>query len=467
MTKYQTIAGQIGEAIRSGILEPGTRIPSVRAVAGQHSVSTTTALEALRSLEGEGLIEARPRSGYFVLNRAGSVAAAPRFQFDSELEEDARVHLSIVGSPCRVRFDLATGDPGLYPLDRFGRLVRRASYRSPLLLGALARGTGHAAFKQQIVRSALDHGCRISPEEIIVTNGCIEALNLSLRAVTSHGDRVAVESPCYFVLLQMLRALGLVAVPIPCDPLRGMDLAVLAEVLQTTRIAAVVSVANGNNPVGSVADDEDKAALVAMLADRKIPLIEDDMFGDVCFAPSRPPALRSFDRQGGVLWCGGLSKTLMPSLRLGWVAAGRFTAQVQALKYTSTMATSELFQVAAAELMENGGYTRHLKRLRQRLARQHAELRQAVVRHFPLGTEVSHAEGGYVAWVRLPEAEGHPVSTRQLFTRAREAGIGFVPGYLFGGREFDDCLRLNAGYPWSREQEEAIAHLGQLVKQRQ
>ncbi|HXV30218.1 MAG TPA: PLP-dependent aminotransferase family protein [Sinorhizobium sp.] len=318
-----------------------------------------------------------------------------------------------------------------------------------------------------MVRSALEHGCRISSDEIVVTNGCIEALNLSLRAVTRHGDRVAVESPCYFVLLQMLRSLGLVAVPIPCDPLRGMDLAVLADVLQTTPIAAVVSVANGNNPVGSVANDEDKAALVAMLAARNIPLIEDDMFGDVCFASSRPSALRSFDRRGGVLWCGGLSKTLMPSLRLGWVAAGRFTAQVQALKYTTTMATSELFQVAAAELMENGGYARHLKRLRQTLGRQHAALRQAVLRYFPPGTEVSQAAGGYVAWVRLPHGKNDPASTRHLFARAREAGIGFAPGYLFGGREFDDCLRLNAGYPWNREQEEAIAHLGKLVKEQQ
>jgi DNA-binding transcriptional MocR family regulator len=244
-----------------------------------------------------------------------------------------------------------------------------------------------------------------------------------------------------------------------------MDLDALKSALNETRINAVVTIANANNPVGSIASDADKAALVRLLQARDIPLIEDDIFGDVCYDEPRPRPARAFDTSGNVLLCGGFSKSLCPGLRLGWIAAGRFSEKVRALKYTTSMATAELQQTAVAGMLSSGGFALHLRRLKGALQDQQSALRDAVLRHFPEGTELSHPRGGFVLWLKLP-ATGHlRVSTRPMFEQARAEGIGFAPGHLFGqGGAYDDCLRLNAGYRWTSNLEKAVERLGALAR---
>lgn len=470
LPRYQQLGQQLRDGIAQAGLADGSRLPSVRMLAAQHGVSVTTALQALRWLEAEGAIRARPRSGYFVAapaaSQAGADAARPaRWAAPlPELDAQARDHLAMVGAPCEFQLDLAAGEPSLYPVERFGVLLRRLAYRHQDLLGAYVRGTGYPELRREIARQAMQYACELDPDELIVTNGCVEAMNLALRAVTRPGDVVAVESPTYFGLLQMLRALELTVLPIPCAPRDGMDLAALAEALDRAPVKAVVTIANGNNPVGSVAPDAAKRALVALLAARGIPLIEDDIFGDVCFGDTRPRPVRAFDTAGNVLLCGGFSKSLCPGLRLGWIAAGRYTERVKALKFTTSMATAELQQAVVADLIASGGYALHLRRLKAALRSQQHSLREAILRHFPAGTTVSEPAGGFVLWVRLPSSGARRPSTRALFERARAEGIGVAPGHLFGiDGAFDDCLRVNAGYRWRPELERAIARLGTLA----
>ncbi|EHP43460.1 GntR family transcriptional regulator [Cupriavidus basilensis OR16] len=351
--RYRQLARWLWDGIVQAGLEEGSRLPSVRALAMQHGVSVTTALQALRWLETQGHIQARPRSGYFVARRAERASGAGTSSWADplpELDAQARDHLAMVGAPSAVRLDLAAGEPSLYPVDRLSVLLRRLAYQHRNLVGAHVRGTGHPELLREIVRQALQYPCDLDPAELVVTNGCVEALNLALRAVTRPGDVVAVESPTYFALLQMLRALELTALPVPCLPDTGMDLDVLQDALDLRHVKAVVTIANANNPVGSVALDPAKAALVRLLRERHIPLIEDDIFGDVCFGEVRPRPVRAFDTEGNVLLCGGFSKSLCPGLRLGWIAAGRFAERVKALKYTTSMATAELQQVAVCSL---------------------------------------------------------------------------------------------------------------------
>ncbi|WP_162631828.1 PLP-dependent aminotransferase family protein [Burkholderia sp. JP2-270] len=468
MPRYRQLAQRLWDGIVQAGLANGSRLPSVRTLAAQHGVSLTTALQALRWLETQGNIQARPRSGYYVARLAERENSARTVRWPNplpELDAQARDHLAMVGSPCAVRLDLAAGEPSLYPVDRFGVLLRRLAYQQKNLVGAHVRGTGHPELRREIVRQAMQYPCDLDPDELVITNGCVEALNLALRAVTRPGDVVAVESPTYFALLQMLRALELTALPIPCLPAIGMDLDVLRDALDQVPVKAVVTIANANNPVGSVAPDTAKRALVELLRGRNIPLVEDDIFGDVCFGETRPRPVRAFDTDGNVLLCGGFSKSLCPGLRLGWIAAGRFTERVKALKYTTSMATAELQQVAVAEMLAGGGYALHLRRLKTALQHQQRSLRDAILRYFPVGTEVSSPAGGFVLWVRLPRINGRFVSTRPLFEQARAEGIGFTPGHLFGqGQAFDDCLRVNAGYRWTNELEAAIERLGALAK---
>ncbi|CAN7676843.1 PLP-dependent aminotransferase family protein [Trinickia sp. LjRoot230] len=472
---YRRLAQRLWDDIDQAGLVEGSRLPSVRRLALQHGVSLTTALQALRWLETQGRIEARPRAGYFVAKRAKRTKRSMAGRDDASatshwtgpvpiVDEQTRDHLAMVGEPCAVQLDLASGEPTLYPVERLGVLLRRLAYQHRDLVGSHVRGAGHPGLRGEIARRALQYACALDPEEIVVTNGCVEALNLALRAVARPGAVVAVESPTYFVLLQMLRALEMTAYPIPCRPVTGMDLDALESALRTVPIKAVVTIANANNPMGSVTSDAAKRALARMASEHGVPLIEDDIFGDLCFGDARAAPVRAFDSDGNVLLCGGFSKSLCPGLRLGWIAAGRYTERVKALKYTTSMATAELQQAAVAEMLASGGYALHLRRLKAALDGQQRAMRDAVLRYFPAGTVVTDPAGGFVLWVKLPEAGGRRASTRVLFEQARAEGIGFAPGHLFGsGSEFDDCLRLNAGYRWSDTLEAAIKRLGVLA----
>ncbi|CAB3668102.1 PLP-dependent aminotransferase family protein [Trinickia soli] len=478
---YQQLAQRLWEGVDRASMADGERLPSVRLLAAQYGVSLTTALQALRWLETRGYIEARPRSGYFVAKRmrrtkrtGGAAetkhASAKRWVRPvAELDAQARDHLAIAGAPSAVRLDLASAEATLYPVDRFSVLLRRLAYQHrDLLVGSHVRGSGYPALRAQIARQAIQYACELDPDELVVTNGCVEALNLALRAVARPGDVIAVESPTYFVLLQMLRALEMPAYPIPCVPESGIDVDALKAALDRgVPIKAVVTVANGNNPLGSVPSDAAKRALVELLRERDIALIEDDIFGDLCFGDTRPRPVRAFDEgHGNVLLCGGFSKSLCPGLRLGWIAGGRFTERVKALKYTTSMATAELQQAAVAQLLAGGGYALHLRRLKAALQSQQHALRDAVMRYFPEGTEVTRPAGGFVLWVKLPGIDGAPRDTRTLFERARAEGVSFAPGHLFGeGGAFDDCLRLNAGNRWTSELDAAVRRLGELAAQ--
>ena len=288
----------------------------------------------------------------------------------------------------------------------------------------------------------------------------MEAVQLSLLAVARQGDAVAIESPAYFGSLQLIEALGLKAVEIPSGPRDGMDLDALERVLKTRRIAAVLVVTNFSNPLGCLMPDANKERLVAMLAAREVPLIEDDLYGDLYFGPSRPRAAKCFDQRGLVLHCGSFSKTLAPGWRIGWVAAGRFRERVSLLKFAQTIATASLQQLAMAEFLAGGHYERHLRSLRKSVAATMHSLGDCVAAHFPAGTRATRPEGGGVLWVELPAG----ISALKLHDRALEAGIAIAPGPIFSARQgYENCIRLSSGVVWSPRIEAAVATLGRIA----
>jgi DNA-binding transcriptional MocR family regulator len=457
LPQYRQIAEVLRASIEAGTLPTGAKIPSARKLGKEHGVSVLTALQALRQLEQEQWVEARPRSGFYVARRrsgvpveAGAIEVAP-------LDEQAQTHLSIVGTPCRVRLDLANGESSLYPVAKLGILMRQLIYRDPELLGNHVRGTGYPALKQQIVRRAFDYGCTLNPSELVITNGCVESMALALRAVTRPGDGVVVESPTYFVILQMLRSLGLRAVEIPLTD-HGIDLRLVERALKDQHASVVLSIANTNNPTGTTLPMEDKETLVKLVERHNAVLIEDDIYGDTCFGDVRPKPLRALSDK--VILCSSFSKTLAPGIRVGWVAGGRWSSSIASIKYSSTMGTGIYSQAAIAEFLRTGGYDLHLRRLRRTLQKQVGSMRDAVVQHFPAGTRVSEPSGGYVLWVSLPEGSS---STRRLFENARREGIGIAPGHLFATDDrFDNCFRLNAGFGWDSEVSQAIERLAAL-----
>jgi DNA-binding transcriptional MocR family regulator len=314
--------------------------------------------------------------------------------------------------------------------------------------------------RHQIARRSLDWGCRLSENDLVITVGCTEALNLSLRAVANPGDTIAVESPTYFGFLQIIENLKMRALEIPTDPKDGICLNDLEAAIKKRTVKACVLMPNFQNPLGSCMPEEKKKQLVKILEQHDLPLIEDDLYGDLHHDNERPKPVKAFDKHGLVLLCSSFSKTLSPSYRVGWVAPGKFRAEVERLKLTNTVATASLPQMAIAEMLQNGGYDHYLRKIRRAFATQVQSTVRAISKYFPAGTKVTRPIGGFILWVELPKS----VNAMQLYQKALDAKISIVPGPVFSAKQrYQNFIRLSCGYPWSVELEQALATLGRLA----
>jgi DNA-binding transcriptional MocR family regulator len=464
---YEEIARQIRELIAHGTLRPGERIPSVRRLSRQRDVSISTVLQAYRVLESEGVIEAKPQSGYFVRPKLREVPAEPELSrpvpnaTEVNVTELAMRVMDATRDPGLVRLGAALPSPELLPTAQLNRAMAAAGRRNPDAGNSYDVAPGNLALRVQISRRALESGCTLSVDDIVTTFGGTEALCLCLRAVAQPGDTIAIESPTYFGILQCIESLGMKALEIPTHPRDGVSLDALAFALETQPVKACLFVLNFNNPLGSCMPDENKRQLVEMLAARNIPLIEDDIYGDLAFTSNRPKTAKSFDRKGLVLLCDSFSKTLAPGYRVGWTAPGQFLERVKHLKIVSTMATATLPQMAIADFLANGGYDHHLRKVRRLYADKVALMTRAICEYFPEGTKVTRPQGGQVLWVELPER----IKALELFSRALAEKISIAPGPIFSAKNrFQNFVRLNCGNPWSPAIEDALRRLGQLMK---
>jgi DNA-binding transcriptional MocR family regulator len=320
---------------------------------------------------------------------------------------------------------------------------------------------GLEELRRQIARRALSSGCNLSADDVLITNGAMEALNIAIRAVAGPGDVVAVEGPTYFGILQALESLRIRAVEIATHPATGIDPNSLEMAVRKHRVKACLVMANCHNPLGCVMPDDAKKALVDFAHRHELPLIEDDVYGELVFDIRRSKALKAFDRKGLVLACSSFSKTLAPGLRVGWLIPGRFRAQAQRLKFMSTIGNGVLPQLALAEYLKTASYDRHLRRLRVTFQNQMERISQAVAEYFPPGTRITRPRGGYVLWVQLPRG----VKAMTLYRQAKAQGTIVIPGPLFsvnGG--FGNHLRLSCGYPWSDELDQSLRMLGELAR---
>lgn len=465
-TRYERVATLIEDQVRSGVLRVGDRVPSLRSLSRHRRVSISTVLEAYVRLEARGLLEARPRSGFYVrvphADRLSEPQFQPRAMAPAAVGTGAVIAAVVdaAADPRVVPLGVACPSPDLLPYRALNRFLRAAIAHEPTHSARYDPPRGSETLRRQIARRALLSGCEFTPTDVIVTCGATEALQLSLRAVTRPGQLVALESPTYFGILPVVEALGLRALEVATHPRTGLDLGRLAAVLRAHRVAACVAMPTLQNPLGVTMPLEAKRELVTLLARHDIPLIEDDVHGDLVFDASRPAAAKSFDRKGLVLYCSSFSKTLGPGFRVGWVEAGRFTSEVERLKLMSTVATASLPQAAIARFLERGAYERHLRRLRRALSAQMVRMSAAVARHFPSGTRVSRPAGGFVLWVELPER----VDALALHRRALAEGVSISPGPIFSAAgRFKHMIRINYGHPWSPQIERAVATLGRLV----
>lgn len=461
---YERVAGRVADLVDKGVYSYGDRVPSVRDLSRELEVSTTTVVEAYRLLEDQGVIEARPQSGYYVKAH----------------EEDARRPKMVCPTPsdpvpvtvgdmivklmqdqfCHnlVRMAGADAAPDLLPVSSLQKCVSSAVRESDCLT-EYDPPPGCRELRVAIAKRAAAAGCHFSPDEVILTTGAQEALTLCLRAVCSVGDVVAIESPTFFGQLQAIEMLGLRVLEIPSDSRSGISLDALQLALEQMPVKAVMVTPSHSNPSGSCMAEEDRRELVEMTARAGVPLIEDDVYGDLGYGLKRLPAARSFDREGGVLYCSSFSKTLAPGYRLGWAVPGRYRDQVQRLKTLTNLASPSVLALGVARYLQGSAYERALRHMRREYARRSRAMREAILTHFPEGTRVSDPRGGYVLWVELPRR----FDTLKLYAKARAEGIVYAPGPMFSAaRRYHHCLRLNAA-SWGPREQEAIEILGQKI----
>jgi len=463
--RYQELADHLADLIHQGTYPPGGRIPSVRQMSRQHGVSISTVLQAYYLLEDRGLIEARPQSGYYV--RAELTNRLPEPEMSSPGRDPSRVSLHELvmmlmndsRNPNLVQLGAALPNPEFLPIKKINRTITNIIRQNTLDLHQYQLPPGLDPLRAQIARRAANAGCSLSPNDILITSGGIEAIDLCLHAVCRPGDIVATESPMYFGTLQVLEVHGLRVLEIPTHPRDGISLDALEFALEHNPIRAVLTISNFNNPLGSMIPDEKKAELVSMLARREIPLIENDVSGEIYFGDKRPMVCKAFDKKGLVILVSSFSKDIGPGLRVGWAAPGRFKAEVEWLKFTISAASPTMPQFAVAEFLASGGYEHHLRRIRREYARNVDLLSGAVMRYFPSGTRVTRPSGGFVLWVQLPET----VDSLELYKLALQGGITLAPGYVFSAtQQFPNFIRLNAAeYNYSTER--AVERLGEMI----
>ena len=463
--KYERVAAEIAHLIESGTFRPGDGIPSVRQLSRQKKVSVTTVLQAYYLLEARGLIQARPRSGFYVRTTLPSALPEPEISSPEpdptqvSVRELVMMVLRDTLNPDLIQLGAAHPNPDLLATKKLNRIMASVARRIGEESGLYDLPPGCKALRVQIAQRAVAAGCSLAPSDIVTTSGCSEAINLCLRAICKPGDTVAIESPICFDQLHYLEVLGLKALEIPTHPRDGISLEALRFAVEHTPVRACLVISNFNNPLGSCIPDENKKELVELLTRHDIPLIENNIFGEMYFDERRPMVAKAYDRKGLVLLCASFSKDLCPGYRVGWVAPGRYRQTVEWLKYTTSLATSTLPQLAIAQFLASGGYDHHLRRIRRVYARYVASMSHAVRRFFPEGTRVTRPAGGFVLWVQLPDT----VDSLELYKLALKAGIAITPGYIFSAtQQFRNFIRLNAAH-WSNETERAVARLGELI----
>jgi DNA-binding transcriptional MocR family regulator len=370
---YEKVAGRIGYLIEQGTLRPGDRVPSIRNLSKQMQVSINTVKEAYSQLEDQQLIEARPQSGYYVRGRLPELPAEPVVDrpalnpSEVSLDKVYQLVMRDLLNPGLLQLGIAIPNTEQLPVEKLNRMLARETRRYATQAVSYDLPPGNLRLRQQVAQRLLLSGCTLSPEQIVTTSGCVEAVVLALRVLCQPGDAVAIETPVYFNFLQLIEELGLKALEIPASPRGGISLEALEYALTNNRgqVKACIVISNFNNPLGIRMSDAGKQQLVAMLETYQVPLIEDDIYGDLSYRDERPLVAKAYDTTGNVLLCSSFSKTLAPGYRVGWIAAGRYQEQIERIKMITSVATPSPTQLAIAEFLANGGYDHHLRSIRR------------------------------------------------------------------------------------------------------
>jgi len=465
---YLQLADELERKIKAGDFTIGSKLPSVRMLHRKLGLSITTVYEALIELERRNFVEAQPRSGFFVRKTIQSSLKAPKLKkhrfkpHKVQVDELVESIFEAMDDHSVIQFGGAAPATELLPVKRLSRAMCTVSNRE--INAALEYGIpqGHTELRSEIAKRIFGHARDITADQIVVTNGCQESLSLCLRAVTKPGDTVVIESPTFPGMFALLEDLKLKALEIPTHPETGIDLESLERAIEEHVVKAGIFIPNIHNPLGYIMAESNKKYLVQMFNEKNIPIIEDGVYHDLYSGSEILPTMKTYDKKDLVMFCSSFSKTIAPGLRIGWTIPGKFKKTIIRFKLNSSITCSCFNQLVILECLKTGFYDRHLRKMRNSLKIQMAQMTEAIARYFPEDTKITKPKGGLLLWIKLYES----IDSFKVFSEALKQRVSILPGLLFSNsNRFKNCIRINCGHPWRDKLEHGIATLGKIIKQ--
>ncbi len=465
---YLNLSEQLEKLILDGVYQLGDKLPSVRVMSRERGISMSTVFQAYYQLESRGLIESRPKSGYYVRYNVQQKHQPPKAVYDIELadrpisiDEMLRIVYGQLNAEAVVSFSMGAPDISLLPVAKLDKSIRHAITQHPKHCLNYEDIPGNPNLRNYLARMAFNWGGDFTAEDVVVTAGCMESVANCLDVLTQPGDTVAVESPTYFGLLQLLQEMQLQVLEVPTDPVHGIDLNVLESAFQNQTTKLCVLVPNFSNPLGALMTDEHKRQVVQMLEKYNAHLIESDLYGELYFGKQRPRTCKSFDQNDRVLYCSSVSKSLAPGYRIGWSIAGKYTPALIKRKLVRSVSTCTLSQVVMAHFLETGRYDLHLRKLRQALHVQSMRYLKAISDYFPQDIRITQPRGSLYFWVELEKG----IDAFNLHQQAMQQNISIAPGQLFSiSNAYQHCFRMSFGQIFNDEIDTGLYTLGQIIK---
>lgn len=466
MKKYQLLASKLENAISSGKLKAGEKLPSVRKLSTESGLSINTVERALDLLEGRGFITTKLKSGSYVKKDNVSIELPEeKWKYTPRtvmIDDFIRFLLEMTYGQPFMPFGLGFVDPELFPHRAIKRIATKLMRDEPTVISRYSHSPGEWAYRLSVSKYLAKNGTHIKPEEIIATNGVADGVLTALRAVCEPGDTVIIEIPQFWTMLQIIESLKLKVIEVPAHPVTGIDLEKLRAATKVTKVKAAIVMPNFNNPMGCLMSDENKRELVSILSQKDIAIIENDAYSDLAHTGKRPRSLKQYGNPDQVITCSTFSKSISPGLKIGWMAPGKYSEQVQKVQRSTSTGVSRLSQMIMAKYIGTREHEKNLTTLRTECGKQIGKIAEAVVKHFPRGTWVSSPKGGVVLWVALPG----DIDAVEFFRLCVTRKIVVCPGVVFSASGYHkNHIRINCGWKLTPKLEDSLMELGAIVKE--
>jgi 2-aminoadipate transaminase len=478
---YVQLRDQLRALVATGELRSGDRIPASRELASHLGVHRTTVANAYAELESEGLIQGHVGRGTFICaapvkqftppprtNGNGNGALRWEALFADERGDEGLSRLMPMVPPGTINFTKASPSGETFPVEEFRRCcnaVLRSDGRRVLQLGST---DGYEPLKRGLIEMFRDEGLSVRSEQLLITDGCQQAIDLLCKAFLRPGDAVALENPAYPGAIAIFAGARVrtLAVGVEADSARtnhvGLDIDALETVLLQNRVKFVFVTPDFHNPTGTCLPVAQRRRLLEVAAHYQVPVIEDGIYARLRLRGNSVPSLKSLDRSGNVIHIDSFSKIAFPGLRVGWcIGPESVIERLRLLKQTTDLHTDQLAQAAMAEFMLRGYLARYTAKMKKIYRGRLETMEQALAKHMPEGMAWTRPEGGLSVWVTLPTG----VDAAELLIHLRERGVIFVPGrFFYFQHPQPNALRLSFAALDEKQIVRGIQSLAELLK---